>query len=344
MKRFLVKKHKINIIIWDDIASLLESGIRLYDAISIIAQQQKKSALRKSWRVVLEGIAGGLSLHLALDKVFFLDRVSVSCICSGENSGSLAQACAKLYSAQLFKEQVTGSVKKLLYYPAIVLSCTLLVLVMFCVKILPSFLNIFMQSKSSLPASTKFVLAACSWLEANFLVSAFVICIVIALFGLLKKLSFWFNKIMFRASSRVGLIAKYREYVLLDSLTLCLANGVSLLAALQIYAKSCRNLYYSAVLLQVIDAVAAGQYLSAALRQNFNLSPGLLKTVEIAEQAGNMAVKLQKHSIYLQKDLQRQVADLTKIMQPLIMIFLAVVVGGAVAAIYMPIFSLGQNL
>ena len=339
-----VMRRRIDSRCWLRLSYLLESGVSLSAAIMILQGQHSQRSKIALWRAILDKINSGCSFYNAVSGLTLLDAAGKSCINSGESSGRLAGALKNLASMETFKNSIKKSIKKIFYYPAVVLFCTVLVLVLFVGKILPSILDVFMQSYAGLPASTKFLLSFCNFLQHSYLFILLAVLLAYVTFFLFEKNCVQVSKIIFKFSNRLKLLAKYREYVFLASITLCLDSGVSLLAAIRVAAASYKNLWLTNTLAVVLQDIESGQYFSAALRNNNIFSSALLKTVEIAENTGKMNYMLVRYNFHLQAELQQMVDDLAKLLQPVVMLLVSVIVGGAIVAIYMPLFNIGQNL
>jgi len=330
------------------LATMMKAGVPMVQAFDIVGQGHSNPSMGKLlMQIKLDVEAGGtLASALAQHPVYF-DDLFVSLVDAGEQSGALETLLDKVATYKEKTEALKAKIKKAMTYPIIVLIVAVVVSAILLIFVVPTFAEMFEGFGAELPAFTLFVVGLSDWLVAN--VWFVVIAIAAIVFGIkqLNQKSRAFregvDKMMlvlpaFGELTKNSAIARFAR-----TLATMFAAGVPLVEAMASVAGAAGNSVYSKAILDIRDDIASGTTLQASLGQNKELFPNMLiQMVGIGEESGALDEMLDKVAEYYEEAVDDAVDNLTAMMEPMIMSFLAVVIGGLVVAMYLPIFKMGE--
>jgi type IV pilus assembly protein PilC len=328
------------------LATMIKSGVPIVQALEIISGGQKNPKMRDLVTSVRTDIEGGSSLYEALGQhpVQF-DDLFRNLVKAGESAGVLEVVLDTIATYKENIEALKGKIKKALFYPVMVVAVAIIVSAILLIFVVPTFEKVFKEFGADLPALTLFVMKlsqfTVSWWWLMLLVGA-------ALgFGLvaLKKRSPEFSNVLERALLKLPVIGQlmHNSAIARFSRTLAVTfkAGVPLVEALDSVAGATGSAIYEKAVYRIRDDVAVGYQLNMAMKQ-VNLFPNLVvQMTAIGEEAGALDTMLFKVAEFYEQEVNNAVDALASLMEPLIMVFLGVVVGGMVIAMYLPIFKLG---
>jgi type IV pilus assembly protein PilC len=328
------------------IATMIKSGVPIVQALEIIGGGQKNPKMRNLVNAIRADIEGGTSFHEALGKhpVQF-DELFRNLVKSGEAAGVLETV---LDTIATYKENIEGlkkKIKKALFYPAMVVAVALIVSAILLIFVVPTFEDVFKQFGADLPAPTQFVVNlsrfAVSWWWLIALVIAGAIIALIAA----KKRSVAFSQLIDRTMLKLPVLGQILHYSAIArfarTLGVTFKAGVPLVEALESVAGATGSIVYEKAVLRIRDDVSVGYQLNLAMKQ-VNLFPHMvIQMTAIGEEAGALDTMLFKVAEFYETEVNNAVDAISSLIEPFIMIFLGVVVGGMVIAMYLPIFKLG---
>ena len=330
------------------LATMIKAGVPMVQAFDIVGQGHSNPSMGKLIMSLKGNVeAGGTLASAVAEHPKYFDELFVSLIDAGEQSGALETLLEKVATYKEKSEALKIKIKKAMTYPISVLVVACIVSAILLIFVIPIFADMFKNFGAELPAFTQFVVSLSDGLIAN------VWYIVAAIIGTVVG----FKQLMFRSKAfREGLDKLYLRIPGVGSLTTnaavarfsrtlatMFAAGVPLVEAMVSVAGAAGNSVYKKAVLNVRDDIAAGTTLQASLSQNKDLFPNMLiQMVGIGEESGALDEMLDKVAEYYESAVDDSVDNLTALMEPLIMSFLAVVVGGLVIAMYMPIFKMGS--
>jgi type IV pilus assembly protein PilC len=324
---------------------MIDAGLPLVQCLEILAGQQEN----KMFQTVLTGtrasVEGGTTLSAAMrqyDKVF--DALYVNLVEAGEAGGILDTILQRL-SAYIEKNvKLKRAVKSALVYPVAVLSVAAGVIILLLWKVVPIFATLFTGLGVSLPLPTRIVIGM-----SNFVGSIFGLLIVVALVGAIIGLKVWYGTPVGRMAIDRALLKLPVIGILLRKIAVArftrtlgtlISSGVPILEGLDITGRTAGNAVIEKALLDVRKALEAGRNLADPLRDS-NVFPGMVtQMIGVGEQTGAMDAMLQKIADFYEDEVDAAVKDLLAAMEPMMIVFLGVVVGGIVISMYLPLFSL----
>ncbi len=328
-------------------ATMMSSGVPLVQAFDIVGRGHENPAMQELLMTIKSDIEGGASFAEALSKhPLYFDSLYCNLVNAGEQAGILETL---LHKIALYKEKVEaikGKIKKALFYPTAVIIAAAIVTAILLYFVVPQFSAMFQNFGADLPAMTLMVVAMSDFMIAYWWAIFGALAIVIIAFVQAKKRSQAFNDFLdrmilkapiFGEIIRKATIARYAR-----TLSTMFAAGVPLVEAMTTVAGAAGNVVYKEAILRMRDEVATGMSLQMAMRQSGLFPNMVVQLVAIGEEAGSLDAMLAKVADFYEEEVDNAVDGLSSLMEPLIMAFLGVVIGGLVVAMYLPIFKMGQ--
>jgi type IV pilus assembly protein PilC len=324
---------------------MIDAGLPLVQCLEILASQQENRTFQKILTATRGAVEGGATLSAAMrqhEKVF--DALYVNMVEAGETGGILDTILQRL-SAYIEKNvKLKRAVKSALVYPVAVLLVAAGVIVLLLWKVVPIFATLFVGLGVDLPLPTRIVIAL-----SNFVGSIFGLLILVFVVGLAVGLKLWYGTPVGRLAIDRGLLRLPLIGVLLRKIAVArfartlgtlISSGVPILEGLDITARTAGNAVIEKSLLQVRKGLEAGRTLADPLKET-EVFPGMVtQMISVGEQTGAMDAMLSKIADFYEDDVDAAVKDLLSAMEPLMIVFLGLVVGGIVISMYLPLFTL----
>ena len=277
----------------------------------------------------------------------YFDDLFVNLVDAGEQSGALETLLDKIATYKEKTEALKKKIKKALTYPISVLVVALIVSVILLVFVVPTFKEMFSSFGSELPAFTQMVVEMSEFMVADGWIVGLIGTAIFVTISQLKKRSRKFNegldKLYLKAPIISGLTHSSAVARFSRTLATMFAAGVPLVEAMDSVAGAAGNVVYKKAILNIRDQIAQGTTLQSSLAQTPDLFPNMLvQMVGIGEESGALDEMLSKVAEYYEAAVDDAVDNMTTLMEPIIMSFLAVVIGGLVVAMYLPVFKMGD--
>lgn len=342
------KKKKVKVrdmgVFCKQFKSILAAGIGMVDALDMLAQQTNSKVLKEALKNVKDNVQKGDTLNMAMRKegtVF--PSLLLNMIEAGEASGSLEVALDRMSTHFDKDARLKGMVKKAMMYPIVLIIVTVIIAVIMLVKVLPSFASTFASMGSDLPGYTKFVMGL-----SDSLVHTWYIW-VIAIIGIMfaykayartEKGSRVVGKIKLKIPILGDLFTKTECARFSRTLSTLLAAGMPLIEAIETTGKTLDNVIFKDALADAVVQVQRGAPLSAPIKASGIFPNMVVHMLTIGEESGNMEEMLVNVAEYYDEEVTLATDSATAMMEPLIIVVMAVVVIGIIAAIYAPILSM----
>ena len=329
------------------LATMLSSGVPLVQAFDIVGRGHDNPSMQDLLLAIKADIEGGTSLSEALGKhPLYFDDLYCNLVTAGEQAGVLDTLLDKIATYKEKTESIKKKIKKALFYPAAVVIVAFIVTAILLVFVVPQFESLFKGFGADLPAFTLFVLELSEAFQAYWLYMLGAIIATVVGFSQAKRRSRPFNELLDRIALKlpvVGVILNKAAYArFARTLATMFAAGVPLVEALESVSGATGNSVYGKAVLGIRDQVASGQQLQLSMKQ-VNLFPNMMvQMVAIGEEAGSLDTMLSKVADFYEEEVDNAIDALSSLLEPLIMCVLAVLVGGLVIAMYLPIFKLGS--
>jgi len=346
----MVIKGKDLTVFTRQLAILLDAGLPLIRSLRTLERQAKNPAVKTVLGKVATSVEGGSTFSEALaqhPKSF--DKLYLNMIRAGEAAGKLELILSRLAGFREKAAKIAGKVKSAMVYPAIVLSIAIGITIFLMIFIVPKFEVMFkeMLDGAQLPAITQFVMGVSRWLQDNIIVAiVIVVVLIIALKFILKteKGRFYFDKGIYNAPIIGLLISRNAISKFSRTLGTLMGSGVPVLNALQIVRDTAGNELVSQAVQQVHDAVKEGEPMAPPLQATKIFPDMVISMIEVGEETGKLPDMLEKIADTYDEEVDNAVSALTSMIEPLMIVFLAVIVGGIVIALFSPLITIIQTL
>ncbi len=324
---------------------MIDAGLPLVQCLEILAGQQENKVFQKVLTGTRSQVEGGATLSAAMrssPKVF--DALYVNMVEAGETGGILDTILQRLSSYIEKNVKLQRAVKSALVYPVGVISVAGGVITLLLWKVVPIFATLFAGLGVDLPLPTKIVIAM-----SNFIGSIFGLLLLVAIVGALFGLKVWYgtqqgrfilDTIVLKLPIVGILMRKIAVARFTRTLGTLISSGVPILEGLDITAKTAGNAVVEKALQQVRKSLEEGKSLTEPLKEA-EVFPGMVtQMIAVGEQTGAMDAMLQKIADFYEEEVDAAVKDLLTALEPIMIVFLGVIVGGVVISMYLPLFSL----
>jgi type IV pilus assembly protein PilC len=329
------------------LATMLSAGVPLVQAFDIVGNGHDNPSMRELILKIKTDIEGGSNLSQALAQhPTHFDDLFVNLVAAGEQSGTLESLLDKIATYKEKSEALKAKIKKAMYYPIAVLVVAFVVTTILLVYVIPMFESLFAGVGGELPAFTQLVVNISEFFQSYwYIVTGAIILAVVAFLQAMKRSRKFKDRVdaLTLKLPIIGQIAKKAAIArFARTLSTMSAAGVPLVEAMESVAETVGNAVYRRGVYQMRDNAASGQQLQAAMDQT-NLFPNMVvQMTQIGEESGSLDAMLAKVADFYEEEVDNAVDSLTSMMEPIIMSFLGIVIGGLVIAMYLPIFSMGQ--
>src|SRR5712675_899132 len=324
---------------------MIDAGLPLVQCLEILAGQQENKVFQKVLTGTRAAVEGGSTLSAAMrqyDKVF--DALYVNLVEAGETGGILDTILQRLSTYIEKNVKLKRAVKSAMVYPIAVLGVAASVIGLLLWKVVPIFATLFAGLGVTLPLPTRIVIGM-----SNFIGSIFGLLMFVTLGAVIVGLKVWYGTPVGRMAIDRTLLKLPVLGILLRKIAVArftrtlgtlISSGVPILEGLDITGRTAGNAVIEAALMEVRKALEAGRNLSDPLRES-NVFPGMVtQMIGVGEQTGAMDAMLQKIADFYEDEVDAAVKDLLAAMEPAMIVFLGLVVGGIVISMYLPLFSL----
>ena len=324
---------------------MIDAGLPLVQCLEILAGQQENPFFQKVLTATRSSVEGGATLSAAMrlhPKVF--DALFVNMVEAGETGGILDTILQRLATYIEKSVKLQRAVKSAMVYPIGVLSIAGGVIVLLLWKVVPIFATLFAGLGAELPLPTRIVIAM-----SNFVGSIFGLLIVVGAVAIIVGLIVWYGTPQGRFALDSTLLKLPVLGLLLRKIAVArftrtlgtlISSGVPILEGLDITARTAGNAVVERALNNVRKALEEGKSLTEPLKES-KVFPGMVtQMIAVGEQTGAMDAMLQKIADFYEDEVDAAVKDLLTALEPVMIVFLGLVVGGVVISMYLPLFSL----
>jgi type IV pilus assembly protein PilC len=339
-------KSKVLTAFTRQLATLVDAGLPLLRGLRVLEKQEKNPTLRSIIGDLALSIEGGSTFSEGLaqhPKVF--NRLYVNMVKAGELGGVLEVVLTRLAEFMEKAQKIKGKVIAAMFYPVAVLVVATAILIILMVKVVPSFKSVFegMLEGSQLPAFTRLVLGISTAIKDHLLITSGVIAVVIILFMIFKRTKFgrhiW-DKFKLKMPIIGPVISKVAISRFTRTLGTLISSGVPILQALTIVRETAGNVIVSNAVGAVHDSVKEGETITAPLEASGVFPPMVISMVDVGEQTGALPEMLLKIADNYDEEVDNAVAAMTSLLEPIMIVFLAIIVGSIVIAMFLPLIEL----
>lgn len=328
------------------LATMVDAGLAMVQSLQALAEQTTNKVMRDTIKDVCTRVEGGDSFSEALvkhPKVF--NRLYVCMVAAGERGGLLAEILSRLATYLENTSKLRKKVKSAMMYPAAVTIIAICITIFLLVKVVPVFGDVYKGFGHSLPGPTQGLLNLSKFVRENLF---FMLAVVVAgVYGWLayiktkKGREFWD-----RTRIRLPIFGHIAHKICLARFTRTLASlirsGVPILEVLQIVSNTVGNVIMEKAVRTAATDIEKGESISAALSKHPVFPSMILRMITAGEQTGKLENMLERISDFLDDEIQTTLSGLTSLIEPLLIVFLGVVVGGIAICMFLPIFKMAE--
>jgi type IV pilus assembly protein PilC len=326
------------------LSSMLDAGLSLVSALSALEEQTADPVFRVIIREVRNDVASGTSFSQAVSKFpRAFPKLFISMVEAGEASGGLAGLMGKVATYFENSVRLTKKVKSAMAYPVAVLTLAVVIVNVLLIFVIPKFADMYKDFGKELPKFTQMIINASNFMQHNILYIAGVVFIIgwlLTHFVSTPKGRIMKDKALFRVPVLGSLIQRIAMARFCRTYAILLRSGVPILSAIEIVSKASNNSFVETACREINRDVSQGGQLSDTIAAIPYFPPAVKHMARAGEQTGNVDGMMDKVADYYDNEVNNTVDALTSLMQPLIIVFLGVVIGGLVIAMFLPIFNM----
>jgi type IV pilus assembly protein PilC len=343
-------KAKILVTFTRQLATLVDAGLPLLRGLRVLEKQERNSTLRDIIGKLAVSIEGGSTFSEGLaqhPKVF--NRLFVNMVKAGELGGVLEVVLQRLAEFMEKAQKIKGKVVAAMFYPVAVMIVAVAILGVLMTMVIPKFKEVFegMMEGAQLPQFTRIVMGISDVVRTNFLMTAGSVVAVVVVFQILIRTKLGrriFDKIKLTMPGVGPVVSKVAISRFTRTLGTLVSSGVPILQALTIVKETAGNVIISNAVASVHDSVKEGETITAPLETSRVFPPMVISMVDVGEQTGALPEMLLKIADNYDEEVDNAVAAMTSLLEPVMIVFLAVVVGSIVIAMFLPLIALMQGV
>ena len=328
------------------LATMIDAGLAIVQSLQALGEQTTNKIMRDVIRDVTMRLEGGDNFSSALvkhPKVF--NRLYTCMVDAGEKGGLLAEILARLATYLENTARLHKKVKSAMMYPTVVTVVAIVITIFLLMRVVPVFSEVFQGFGAKLPAPTQFLIEVSEWLRHWWLLVGLVGGTVIyGWFAYLKTkpgLEFW-DRIRIQLPIFGGIAHKICLARFTRTLASLIRSGVPILEVLNIVANTCGHTGMEKAIRLASSDIEKGDGISAALGKHPIFPTMIIRMITAGEQTGKIDAMLERVADFLDEEIDTVLSGLTSLIEPLLIVFLGVVVGGIVICMFLPIFKLGD--
>jgi type IV pilus assembly protein PilC len=342
------KKVKLDdlVVFFRQLATMIDAGIVLVNSLGILSEQIENDNLRSTVNKVRQDIEEGMSFcdSLAKHPGVFSD-LFVNMVRAGEASGMLDEVLDRLASYLEKQAALNRKVISSLVYPAVVVGMSFVITSVLLLKVVPTFKGIFDSLGGTLPVPTQVLIFISDLLRRYFLYTIVTLAVAVYLFKKSLKTDkgrYRFDKLILKAPVFGPLFRKLAVAKFARTFSTLVKSGVSVLSALDIVSKTSGNKVVEESINNCCKSVRDGEPISRPLTKSGVFPPMVTRMINVGEQTGELEKMLSKIADFYDDQVDAAAGALTSLIEPLVIAFLGIVIGGIVMALFLPIFKISQ--
>ena len=343
-------KPKVLMIFTRQLATLIDAGLPLLRGLNVLAKQEKDSVLKNTINKLADSVQSGstFSEGLAQHPRMFND-LYVNMVRAGELGGVLEVVLTRLAEFQEKAQKIKNKVVAAMVYPIIVLVLAMAIMTFLMIFIVPKFEAIFhdMLGDKPLPSITLFVISISSFMQNHWAILLGAVVGVVALYKISARTRAGravIDRVKLRAPLFGDLIRKTSISRFSRTLGTLVTSGVPILQALTITRETAGNVVIARAISQVLDSVKEGESIVQPLEASGAFPPMVISMIDVGEETGQLPEMLLKIAEVYDDEVDNSVAALTSLLEPIMIVLLALIVGTIVIAVFMPLISIISGL
>ncbi len=325
-------------------AVMIDSGLPLVQCLRILGMQQEKASFQQILYQIQRDVESGMSLSDSMakhPKVF--DSLYVNMVQAGETGGILDTILKRLSAYMEKIVKLKSSIKSALIYPAVVISVALIAVFLLLWLVIPTFASLFEGLGAELPLLTRIVI------DASHFIARFAILIIILIGIIAYALKKWYDtppgrKFIDQMLLKIPIIGVLLQKIAIarftKTLSTLISSGIPILEGLDITSRAAGNVVYEETIKKIQKEVEAGKNITTPMEESGKFPTMVIQMVNVGEQTGELDSMMDRVATFYEDEVDRSVANLMSLMEPLLLVFLGVTIGTIVVSMYLPMFTL----
>jgi type IV pilus assembly protein PilC len=325
-------------------ATMINSGLPLVQALDILSKQSENKALKEVTKQVVYDVESGHTVADALRRhPGAFTELYVNMVAAGEAGGILDTILLRLAVFLEKNDALVGKVKSAMVYPAVIMGVAVIAIVILLIFVIPVFENMFASVNMALPLPTRIVIGLSAFLKGYWWaigVGMYAAVMMVKKYYATADGKLRIDTVLLRVPVLGDLLRKSAVSRFTRTLGTLISSGVSILDGLEITAKTAGNRVIHDAIMESRASIAGGDTISAPLEKSQVFPPMVISMIAVGEQTGGLDEMLTKIADFYDTEVDTAVSALLSLMEPVMIVFLGVVVGGMVVAMYLPIFDM----
>jgi type IV pilus assembly protein PilC len=326
------------------LATMIDSGIPLVQALEILTEQIEHKGFKAVLGDIKKDVTSGMSFNEALAKhPQAFSALFVNMVKAGESSGALDDIMERLATYLEKSDSLARKVRSAMIYPVVVSVMAILITLVLMIKVVPVFKSMFADFGGTLPLPTQILINISDFLIHYFLLWAGILAggmVFVVRFAKTEQGAWIFDRLKLRAPLFGPIIRKVAVSKFSRTLATLVKSGIPILNALEIVGKTAGNRVIEGAVEKVRTSIREGENISDPLLKSRVFPPLVVRMIAVGEQTGELEKMLSKISDFYDDQVDAAVSGLTSLIEPLVIAFLGVVIGGVVICMFLPIFKL----
>jgi type IV pilus assembly protein PilC len=330
-------------------ATMLRAGLPVLNTLEMLEGQTSRPPMKKVIATIKKDLESGNALSKCFEKhTKIFDTVVVNLIKAGEASGKLDTFLQKIVINLEKREKIKSQIKSALFYPGVLFSVAILVTIFMLMNVVPTFVNMYegMGMSDQLPTPTAVIMAMSEFVRSagGFYLLVFIVSFVFGFKYLVRK-NYEVRKNWHRVTLKLPIFGNLIQKSILAKVSLVLGNlnqaGVDLIESIDI-AKSVTD---NVIVVEALENIKKGVFSGESLTDLFNkekiFPPTFSQLISVGEQTGSLDEMFNSIAMYYEEEFDVAVANLASLIEPIMIVFMGITIGGLMLAMYAPIFNVG---
>ena len=341
-------KAKEILIFCKQFATMLRAGLPVLNTLNMLDEQTKAPNMKKIIVTIRKDLEAGNALSKCFSnhpKIF--DTVVVNLIKAGEASGKLDTFLEKIVTSLEKREKIKSQIKSALFYPGVLLSVAILVTIFMLIKVVPVFAKMYEGMGVEVPGSTAAIMAASDFMRSATGGGLSLVIIIVSIIGLryLIKINYKIRKGWHQFTLKIPVFGNLIQKSILAKVSLVMGNlsqaGVDLLESIDIAKSVTSNTVVIEALENVKKGVFSGETLTKLFAKEKIFPTTFSQLISVGEQTGSLDEMFGSVASYYEEEFDTAVANLASLIEPIMIVFMGITIGGLMIAMYAPIFNVG---
>lgn len=326
-------------------ATMIDAGLPIVQGLEILSQQSESKTFRNIIREIKQDVEGGFTLADALKKhPKAFDDLYVNMVAAGEVGGVLNTILNRIAMFIEKSNKLKKKVKGAMIYPCTIVAVAVAVVTILLLYVIPVFAELYGGMGKALPAPTQITINLSNWFRAYFFYMVVVLVgigVALRMYHKTPQGKMTIDGILLKTPIIGDLLRKVAVARFSQNMSILLTSGVPILDGLAITAKTAGNKVVEKAIMDARISISQGKTVAEPLTESKIFPPMVCQMVAIGENTGALDAMLKKVADFYEEEVDNSVANLTSLMEPMIMVVLGVILGGLVISMYLPIFQLG---